>query len=186
MNRGLEYYTLFLNGDNESFAELVSLYNERLILFIFGIVKDFATAEDLAADTFVKLLVKKPAFKQESGFKSWLFRIARNLSIDYLRHQQKQVFVSLDEAEQSFFQYCQNAEQTVIQEETNKNIHAILLRLPDQYRSVLSLLYFEDMNYKQVAKIMRWSEKKVKNTAYNARKAAKELMIKEGIEYEIK
>ncbi len=180
MDKSNELYRRFLQGNNEALGELVKLYNERLILFLYGLVKDFATAEDLAADTFCYLLVKKPSFRQEAAFKTWLFRIAQNKAIDFLRKQKKYPEISLDYANELA---CTDLpEARLLQEERDRKLYIALQTLPQHYRTVLQLLYFEEMTYKQAGAVMKMSEKQIRNLSYNARLAVKEACKKEGIE----
>lgn len=180
MDKGNEYYRRFLQGDNEALGEIVSIYNERLILFLYGFVHDISAAEDLAADTFLYLLVKKPSFSQEAAFKTWLFRIAKNKAIDFLRKQKKYPEISLEDA--SDLPNFDLPETRLLQKERNRKLYSALQTLPQQYRTVLQLLYFEEMTYKQAGKVLRMSEKQIRNLSYNARNSLKEACKKEGIE----
>lgn len=186
MDKGNEYYRRFLQGEKEAFSELVATYNDRLILFLFGIVKDFATAEDIAADTFLHLLIKKPSFKQEAAFKTWLFRIARNRAIDYLRKKKKYPEISLEDASGTPASIKEQAESFLLHNEEKAKLYAALTSLPPHYQNVLQLLYFEELSYKQIAAILQMNEKQVKNIAYRARKAAKDAFEKEEIENAVK
>ncbi len=181
MDKGNEIYRRFLQGDTDALGELVALYNERLVLFLFGFVKDFSLAEDLAADTFLHLLVRKPAFRQEQAFRTWLFRIAKNKAIDLLRKKKRFPELSLDDEGVSLA-HLELPETLLCQEERNCLLYKAMQTLPQTYSTVLQLLYFEEMSYKQIGKIMHMSEKQVKNAAYRARLALKEACIKEGIE----
>ncbi len=181
MDRGNEYYNLFLQGDKEAFGSLVALYNERLILFLFGFVQDRMQAEDLAADTFCYLLIRKPSFREEAKFKTWLFRIAKNKAIDFLRKQKRYPEISFENGdfELPHFDLPENA---LFQKETNQKLYAAMQTLPQQYRTVLCLIYFENMSYKQAARVLKKTEKQIKNDAYRARQALKIACRKEGIE----
>ncbi len=180
MDKGNEIYRRFLQGDTDALGELVALYNERLVLFLFGFVKDFSLAEDLAADTFLHLLVRKPSFRQEAAFKTWLFRIAKNKAIDFLRKQKKYPEISLENA--SDLPNSDLPETQLLQEERNRKLYSALQTLPQHYRTVLQLLYFEEMTYKQAGAVLKMSEKQIRNLSYNARNSLKEACKKEGIE----
>ena len=181
MDKGNEYYNRFLQGDKDALGQLVSVYNQRLILFLFGLVQDWETAQDLAADTFCYLLVKKPSFREEAKFKTWLFRIAKNKAIDHLRKQRRYPEISIDGTEFDL-PHFDLPEMRLEKEETNRKLYAALQTLPQNYRSVLTLLYFEDMSYKQAAQVLKKSEKQIKNDAYRARQALRTACQKEGIE----
>lgn len=186
MNSDYENYMKFLQGDKDSLAPIVSAYNDKLVLFLFSYVKSMSIAEDLAADTFLYLLIKKPALKEVAAFKTWLFRVAANKAIDYLRKSKRFPEISLEDANLEMDIYYHNAEQTVIQNAETAKMYAALSSLSADYQTVLQLLYFEEMSYKQIAKVMKKTEKQIKNLAYNARNAAKTALQKEGFSYEIK
>ena len=75
MDNGASSYHRFLEGDNSALEEIVELYNKKLILFLNTYVTNLAVAEDLAADTFLELIIKKPRFNQKSSFKTYLLRL---------------------------------------------------------------------------------------------------------------
>ena len=78
MFNGAGSYRRFLNGDESGLVEIVEEYKDGLILFLNRYVSDFYVAEDLAEDTFFKLVIKKPRYVGDSSFKAWLYTIARN------------------------------------------------------------------------------------------------------------
>ena len=81
MDKGAEAYKRYLAGDDEGIVTLVALYRSGLILYLTTLVKDVHLAEELTEDTFFKLMVKKPRYRDKGSFKAWLYAIARNLFI---------------------------------------------------------------------------------------------------------
>jgi RNA polymerase sigma-70 factor (ECF subfamily) len=96
MDNGTRCYHRFLEGDEGALEEIVDLYNRKLILFINQLVNNLSDAEDLAAEAFLDLILKKPRFREESSFKMYLFAIGRNKSLDFLRKQSRHASVPLD------------------------------------------------------------------------------------------
>ncbi len=86
MDNGAASYRRFIDGDQEAFGEIVDLYRENLIFFIHRYVNDLDTAEDLAEDAFVELIVHPERFEGKSSLKTFLFAIARNKAVDWLRN----------------------------------------------------------------------------------------------------
>lgn len=80
MDNGAGSYRRFLDGDDAGIAEIVKDYKDGLILYLNGYVKNIYIAEELAEDTFFRLITKKPNFSGKSTFKSWLYSIGRNHS----------------------------------------------------------------------------------------------------------
>ncbi|MBQ3154302.1 MAG: RNA polymerase sigma factor, partial [Clostridia bacterium] len=93
MDHGESSYRRFLQGDDSGFEEIVRSYSDGLVLFLYGYVGDFHTAQDLCEDTLFKLLTKKPRFDGRSSFKSWLYAIAKNMAADHLRRDKKHMTV---------------------------------------------------------------------------------------------
>ena len=89
MDNGASSYRRFLDGDENGLVEIIRDYKDGLIFYLNGFTQNIYVAEELAEETFVKLVVKKPRFSNKSIFKTWLYAIGRNVAIDYLRHASK-------------------------------------------------------------------------------------------------
>lgn len=179
MDNGASSYHRFLNDDESGFYEIVSAYNKDLLYFINGFVHNLTVAEDLMEDVFVELIVHKNRYKEKSSFKTYIFAIARNKAVDYIRKNKKQAFFDVENTD-NFVEL----ETSIIKTEQNKIIAKALESIKIDYRTVLMLLYFEEMSYDDISKILRKTNKQVKNLAYSARKALKSILEKEGINYE--
>ena len=75
-------------------------------------------------------------------------------------------------------------EESIIKDDEHRNIHREIKKLPKDYATVLYLIYFEDLSYDEISKIMKKNNKQIKNLAYRARLALKETLGKEGFSYE--
>jgi len=179
---GESSYRRFLEGDDSAIDLLVRQYNKSLVFFLNGILKNISAAEDAAADTFVQLLVKKPRLKEDSAFRAYLFRIGRNRALDILRKQRRQGETVLDDARE--IEDTLSLEKQILINERDKALHAALGELKDEYRDVLHLLYFEEMDYKSAATAMNKNVKQITNLAYRARAALKTVLQEKGFEYE--
>lgn len=180
MDNGASSYNRFLNGDNKALDELVVLYSDALVGFAMCIVGDVDAAEDIAADTFACLVVKRKKFAEESSFKAYLFKIARNKCIDYLRYSARRCQgVDFEQLVGG------NAEIDVLKRERDRLIYSALAKLPAQYRDVLHLTYFEGFSANEIRKIMKKSAKQVYNLLSRAKSSLKEILIIEGISNEI-
>ena len=177
----MDSYQRFLTGDDRGLTAIIAAYKDGLILYLTGIVRNIATAEELTEETFVKLVLKRPRFDQNSAFKTWIYSIARNTAIDYLRRN-KRADISLDEAPQIADE--EDLERTYIQREEKILLHRCMKQLKPEYRQVLWLAYFEDFSYREIARILRKTTHSVETLAYRARLALKNILIKEGFEYE--
>ena len=128
MDNGADCYRRFLDGDESGFDEILELYHDNLIYFINRYVKNFTAAEDLAADTFMELLIHKKRYSFKSSFKTYLFSIARHKAVDYIRREKRFSPVPADELPEDRTD-IDEVEKTVISDETKKKIKEISLTL---------------------------------------------------------
>ena len=178
MDNGASCYKRFLEGDENGLNEIVEMYGDHLLFFINGYVKDINLAEDIMEDTFMELIVHKHHFREESSFKTYLFKIGRNKSINALKKNKRMVPIETD------MEDVTKLEELIIQNDKNKHIRQAMKEINEMYAQVIHLLYFEDMSYDEIGKVLRKSNKQVKNLAYRARNALKEVLEKEGFSYE--
>ncbi len=184
MDNGKGSYHRFLEGDKDALIEIVSEYRPGLENYINSIVKNFAVAEDLTEDTFVRLIAKKPKDKGSGSFKTWLYTMGRNIAIDWLRKNPYGRYIPFDEIdnvlrdEQAFedLYYC---------DEIKKAVHRALDKINPDYRQILILSYFEDFSVEEISKIIRKNRRNTSVILHRAKKALKLQLEKENFTYEI-
>ena len=181
MDHKLDSYQRFLSGYESALCEIIAAYKDGLILYLNGFVGDLVTAEELAEETFVKLVLKRPHFAKSASFKTWLYTIARNTAIDYLRRNKRES-VPLEECPHLADE--EDLERSYIHQEEKLLMHKCMKQLKPEYRQVLWLSYFEGFSYQQIGRVMKKTTHGVETLAYRARVALKNLMIKEGYNYE--
>lgn len=177
---GLSSYLRFQRGENNALEELVRTYSDALTRYAYCYVCDAALAEDVMEDTFASLLVHKKHFNNENHLQAYLYKTARNKSIDLLRKRKREI--SLSNVEEVLL--GSDAESSIIRDSLNQQIYICMQQLPAQYKEVLYLTYFEDFSNDEVCRLMKKSKKQIYNLLTRARAALKEIFIKEGISYE--
>ncbi len=182
MDNGASSYRHFLMGDEKAFSEIIDLYEDNLIFFINRTIGNLSVSEEIAAECFAELIVHKGRYNGKVSFKTYLFTIGHHKMVSYIRHHSLFKQIPLDDAEES--EECAQFEEQVIRDEEKRLVHEALDKLNPDYRQVLHLLYFEDMTYDEAAAVMKKSHKQIDNMATRARKALREIMEKEGFEYE--
>ena len=182
MDNGASSYRRFLAGDDEGLAEIVREYKDGLILYLNGYVRNLYIAEELAEDTFFRLITKRPRFSQKSSFKSWLYAIGRNVAVDFVRRNSKQISVSAEGMEVLGKEL--SLEEAYIREESKVEVYKALSKLSVDYRNVLWLSFFEGFSNREVAKVMKKSDRQVKNLLYRAKQSLRSILEKEGFHYE--
>lgn len=158
-------YLDFLKGNQQSFELIVKEFREPLILYINSYVKNIYIAEDLTEDTFFRLLVKKPHYTAKGSFKSWIYTIARNITLDYLRHQSLTVEVELDEQRTYLQSHYNEKKQWVVD---------AMKKISPQYSNILYLKYYEDFSNEEIAQILKKNKRQVETMLYRAKAALAE------------
>ena len=178
MDNGASSYLRFLNGDNYRFVDIVKEYNDGLILFLNSIIKDIQIAEEAADDTLLKLYLKKPMYKSEYSFKTWLYAIGRNTALNYLKKLKRHKYSHLEDF--SYFSDSIDLESEYIKGERNIIIHQCIKALNDEYAQVLFLIYFEDFSNNEAEKVMSKSQRQITQLLYRAKNALKKEMEMRG------
>jgi RNA polymerase sigma-70 factor (ECF subfamily) len=155
-------------GDEKAFAVLVNRYRGMLFSMAYRILRDSGRAEDAAQDSFIKAYAALPGFKGDAKFSSWLYRICYNTCISEIRRRKPEV--ELDEAMAVTAtgpagEVRSRSIQATIQEEVAK--------LPDDYRSALTLYHFNGLSYDEIAQMQKKPMGTVKANIHRARAALK-------------
>ena len=182
MSNGESSYRRFLAGDETGIVEIIRDYKDGLILYINCIVGDLYTAEDLTEETFIKLYVKKPSFSGKSSFKTWLYSIGRHTAVDYIRRHSRIKTSILEDAQ--YVSDKKDIESIHIKNEDMISVHHALSNIKPEYSQVIYLVYFEGFDNTEAAKIMKKTNKQIRDLLYNAKKALKNELEKEGFVYE--
>ncbi len=180
MDHGAGSYRRYLDGDDTGMTEIVRDYRDGLLLYLNSYVNDLQIAEDCVQDTFIRLAVKKPVFRGESSFKTWLYTVGRNIAVSWLRRHARRGDVPLD----ADLSAETDLERSYLKEEQKRTVHRAICRLKKEYQRVLHLTYFEGFSNAEAAKIMGRSKKQIENLLYNAKKTLRSELEKEGFHYE--
>ncbi|NGX62170.1 MAG: ECF RNA polymerase sigma factor SigW [Chlamydiae bacterium] len=132
-----------LEGDEEAFSLLVQENRSGVVRHCLGIVKDEEIAEDLTQETFLHAFSHLTTFRQEAKFSTWLWRIAHNLSLNYLKKKKKGELPLIEEQIAERHKGCPP--------ELFEEIEHLL---PEKHRLVFSLYYQEGLPQKEIAKLL--------------------------------
>ena len=167
--------TMMLNLEN-----LVYTYSDALVRYAYCYVKDTAIAEEMMEDAFVRVLLQKERIYDTPGLKAYLYKATRNRCIDYLRRHRREV--PLEDVENVLF--TPGADVSVYQSQRDQTVYKCMQALPQQYREVLELAYFERFSVDRICLVTGKRPKQVYNLLSRARAALKTLLEKEGITHE--
>lgn len=157
----------------EGFAVLVKQYSEKLYWKVRRIVLSHEDANDVLQNVFIKVWSNLQNFQGKSSLSTWLYRIAVNESLDFLRKQKLSDRVSADEDVSVASRLM--SDEYFDGDEVQARLQEAVARLPEVQRMVFNLKYFEEMKYSEMSQIL--------NTSEGALKASYHLAVKKITEY---
>jgi RNA polymerase sigma-70 factor, ECF subfamily len=168
-------------GDEVSFELLLRKYRRPTINFLYRMVRDSATAEDLAQEVFLRVYRARKEYAPNAKFTTWLFRIATNLALNSLRdgrHRQQEISidrpVGSGEEELPLIEVkdkTPGAEQRLIERDRAAMIRRAVDGLPEKQRAAVLLHKYMELDYGEIAKILECSESALKSLLFRAYEA---------------
>jgi RNA polymerase sigma-70 factor (ECF subfamily) len=179
--------SLAQQGRESAFRELVRRYERPVFSLVFRMVRDRETAEELAQETFIKVLNNIDRYQPQFKFSSWMFKIANNIAIDHLRKRQIET-VSMDgsphaasaaEVEATSFDVSirqESALEELEARELGTQIERAIAELRPEYRSCIMLRHVEGRSYEEIAATLDLPLGTVKTYIHRARLELRELL----------
>lgn len=150
-----------IGGDERSYKKLVDKYQRALHFHILKMVKNSEQVEDLVQETFVKAFDNLNSYNTNYAFSTWLYRIATNHTIDYLRKKKLQT-LSIDEPvktksgemEVQLPDESAGTDRNIIRKQRQKMVQQAIEDLPRKYRKVIKLRHIEEKSYQEISDIL--------------------------------
>lgn len=161
-------------GDPEAFRTLVARYHPRIFNLIYSLVRDRDEADDLAQEVFIKAFRSLSGFKGQAQVYTWLYRIAVNRCLDWLKSRRRHPETSLDRvevyrADGAVLRGSGATDAEMEQRELGRALEGALRELPPDYRVALTLREVDGLSYEEVADAMGCSVGTVKSRLFRAR-----------------
>lgn len=146
-------------GDEKAYADLMSIYREPIYMMMLRMTHSPADADDLTIETFGKAFCQLNSFTPQYSFATWLFTIASNRGLDFLRRQHMDT-VSLSsmsaDGQKEVYEHpmpsCDdNPEEALIGRQRVMLIRQVVEQLPLRYRKIVEMRYYEEMTYEEIA-----------------------------------
>ena len=165
-------------GDKRAFEVLVLKYRHRIYSLVSRFVRDPDEVQDVVQEAFIKAYRALPAFRGDSAFYTWLYRIAINTAKNYLVSRSRRppgVDIEVEDAE-----YLEGAgslrdnadpESLLATEQLRAAVDGAIRRLPEDLRTALSLREYEGLSYEEIAEVMRCPVGTVRSRIFRAREA---------------
>jgi len=162
-------------GDDSSFDFLLQKYRSPLVNFLHRMVRDTATAEDLAQEVFLRVYRARKQYTPSAKFTTWLFRIATNLALNSVRdNRYAKLAVPLDAAADEDAAPMElpapvmRIDEHMIERDRTEFIRRAIASLPEKQRAAVLLHKYEEMDYGEIAKILDCSESALKSLLFRA------------------
>lgn len=164
----------------DTFERLYQTYHQPLFQFIFYMVRQRETAEELVQDVYIKVLQSYQTFEGKSSEKTWLFSIARNVTVDWIRKQNRQKrkwFGILGTIEKEDIRdTAPLPEEIVTKREEIRQMYKGLEKCSIDQQQVVILRYIQALSIQETAEVLGWTESKVKTTQHRAIKTLKQML----------
>ena len=166
-----------LDGDQKSFARLMTLYKKRIVAIGMGFFKNAADTEDFVQEVFLKAYTKLDTFRGDSLFSTWLTRIAYNTAVNSVNRRDEYVQLS----DESILQDPSDTpEEVQIRKVTGQAIREAIKELPEQYAICLDMYFFYDVPYAEISNITGLPVNTIKSHIFRAKKILKEKLEERG------
>ncbi len=173
------------NGDQRAYADLMRMYKEPIYLLLLKMTNNPTEADDLTMEAFGKAFASLHLYTPTHAFSTWLFSIATNNCVDFIRKKRLQT-VYLDDirtkSEGEVYEYPipsegDNPEENIIHEQRVQILRDVVKQLKPRYRKLVEMRYFEEMSYEEIAAEMDMPLGTVKVQLFRARDLLHNILI---------
>jgi len=170
-------------GDDSAFDYLVQKYRRAMMSFMYRMTHNMAVAEDLAQEVFLRVYRSRANYEPSAKFTTWLYRIATNLAVNHARdtrHERPENTVSLDEPDDETGTTMDvpdsslSAEENLVRRERLTAIRAKVQALPERQRMAVIMHKYQQMDYRQIAEVLKLSESATKSLLFRAYESLRE------------
>ena len=161
-------------GDVACFAVLLEKHRASVIHFIYRLVEEQGVAEELAQEVFLRVYRSRSSYEAAAKFRTWLFRIATHLALNWLRDQkhdraqERLDDASADLPSRQLPDRRPSVEQRLVREAELREIREAIAALPEKQRAAVLMHKYEEMEYTQIAKVLGCSESAIKSLLFRA------------------
>jgi RNA polymerase sigma-70 factor (ECF subfamily) len=170
-------------GDDAAYTYLVGKFRRPMIGFMYRMTGNSAIAEELAQEVFLRVYRSRASYAADAKFSTWLYRIATNLAVNHARDTRSERAgnaVSLDEPDEESGEVRElpdammTAEEAIVREERMAAIRAKVMALPERQRMAVLMHKYQEMDYKQIATVLKLSESATKSLLFRAYETLRE------------
>lgn len=164
-----------LSGDRQAFGQLVERYSGAVYNLSYRMLGSIQDAEDATQEIFLRAYTRLESYDRGRKFSTWLLSVASNYCIDRIRRR-RYAWVTLDDVAFSLPSSGPGPERSLLQREQRETVQQAITALPEAYRLVTVLRYWQDLSYNEIAEVTGLTEATVKTRLHRARKMLAELL----------
>jgi RNA polymerase sigma-70 factor (ECF subfamily) len=164
-------------GDKEAFMKLVGLYQQKVFVLAYSMVREREDAIDLVQETFLRLYEKINSYRPGENFSAWLMKIARNICIDFIRRQKARKKESLDQLGTERLDLADQSEDPA-RFNPGEIISQAVALLPAKQQAVFILHHYQELKYEEIAAELNISAGTVKSLHYKAVRKLRKLLAR--------
>ena len=172
-------------GDDSAFDYLVEKYRRPMVSFMYRMTHNQAVAEELAQEVFLRVYRSRKGYAASAKFTTWLYRIATNLAVNHARdtkHERPENTVNIDEPDADTGMTVDvadsglNAEQIILRRERLAAIRSQVEALPERQRMAVLMHKYQNMDYREIAGVLKLSESATKSLLFRAYETLRETL----------
>lgn len=169
------YHFLELKNPDKAMRLLLKKYNIRIYNHVRGILISHDDTNDVVQDVFIKIWKNIDSFRGESGLFTWIYRIATNESLNFIRKNKKHTLFSSETSEE-YLTGKLSSETQLSGDEIQMKLQKAIIKLPDQQRIIFGMRYYDNIKFKDISVILKISEGGAKSNYHIAEKKVKDFL----------
>ncbi len=174
-----------ISGFEDGFEELVRRYQRPITNYVFRMLNDYDSSLDVTQEVFIKVYNSLHKYSSEYKFSTWLYRIAHNAAIDFIRRRApKEQSIETENKDGAYQLQIESPNPTPEQDrersEWRTEIESVVKCLPSVYRELIVLRHAQDLSYDEIAEITNLPLGTVKNRLFRAREMMREIFVERG------
>ena len=174
-----------ITGREDGFEELVRRYQRPITNYVFRMLNDYDSSLDVTQEVFIKVYNSLHKYSSEYKFSTWLYRIAHNAAIDFIRRRApNEQSIETENKDGAYQLQIESPNPTPEQDrersEWRTEIESVVKCLPSVYRELIVLRHAQDLSYDEIAEITNLPLGTVKNRLFRAREMMREIFVERG------
>lgn len=163
-------------GKTQNFEIIINKYNKKILNFINRMIFDYDESQNISQDVFLKVYENLNRYKMEGNFQAFIFKIAKNLTLNYIKKKKRVLFFSehfSNGIEGKYFQYEATQHKNIEEKVKEELLISSIMELKENQKIALILKVYLDFSYKNISKITGWSIPKIETLISRAKNTLK-------------